>query len=328
MPKFPEKTLAYWLNNAVYGTHDFHGVTTKQFVAKVNEYMKDQDNKSPEEEAVRFYLLNHLVSVLRAKKHVLEPLDAFEDVVMEEYTSLLFGSGLRAVMYLIQICVQEARHGAQRSTFKGTLEEKGHSVQYPENCFEWYTGCEGVSQWKQSPPDVQLIDFCRFVPVCFSYGIFGSSFGGQPWANVAECLNGFVSGKYSVEVLMDTIWTLAHNTGPIFNKGYLYHHQDNDKLAKLLDVQRSGQMPALKSVGHFSSLSSSAVIKGLWDRVSEFADRYPEEVSTDFDYMALANSNPLGSWPELEEKLSSGSTGSFMVMPGVVVPIFSRKEAA
>jgi hypothetical protein len=44
-------------------------------------------------------------------------------------------------------------------------------------------------------------------------------------------------------MMVDTVWTLSHNNGPIFNKGQFYCHYNAALLVRILDVQRSGQVP-------------------------------------------------------------------------------------
>ena len=58
---------------------------------------------------------------------------------------------------------------------------------------------------------------------------------------MTDCLVRFVSGEFSAEMMLDTVWTLAHNGGPIFNKGQFYACTAN--ALRILDVQRSGQIP-------------------------------------------------------------------------------------
>ena len=53
-----------------------------------------------------------------------------------------------------------------------------------------------------------------------------------------------VNGTFSAEMMLDTVWTLCHNNGPIFNKGLMYSMY-SDQLVRILDVQRSGQVPEL-----------------------------------------------------------------------------------
>jgi hypothetical protein len=44
-------------------------------------------------------------------------------------------------------------------------------------------------------------------------------------------------------MFVDISWALAHNGGPIFNKGMFFSHPSNPDLYKVLDVQRAGLMP-------------------------------------------------------------------------------------
>ena len=59
---------------------------------------------------------------------------------------------------------------------------------------------------------------------------------------INDCLCRFVNGEFTAEMMLDTIWTLQHNGGCLFNKGFCYTHESST-LARILDVQRSGQIP-------------------------------------------------------------------------------------
>jgi len=73
-------------------------------------------------------------------------------------------------------------------------------------------------------------------------GSWPSSYGGPAWGGITDALVSMITGETSMEMLVDTGYTLAHNTAPIFNKGLnMYGHQDAHLLT-ILDVQRSGQM--------------------------------------------------------------------------------------
>ena len=78
----------------------------------------------------------------------------------------------------------------------------------------------------------------------FYKGGFGSSFGGPAWGEVAKTLRMFVGGEISLVLMADVGFALAHNNGPIFNKGRLYTGY-HDTFTLILDVQRAGQIPHL-----------------------------------------------------------------------------------
>ena len=48
---------------------------------------------------------------------------------------------------------------------------------------------------------------------------WNGGYGGKKWGIVTDCLVRFVFGEFYAEMMLDTVWTLSHNNGPIFNKG-------------------------------------------------------------------------------------------------------------
>ena len=74
-----------------------------------------------------------------------------------------------------------------------------------------------------------------------SPGCWSGGYGGPKWGAVAETLRKMVYGEISPEMFSDTGFTLAHNDGPIFNKGMLYHHQNNSVLYKFSTCSGRGR---------------------------------------------------------------------------------------
>ena len=71
-----------------------------------------------------------------------------------------------------------------------------------------------------------------------------------------------LTGTTSMEMLVDTGYTLAHNGGPIFNKGMMYTHYDSHFLT-ILDLQRAGQMLDLLTGTNLHVLSHT----GQWQPI-------------------------------------------------------------
>ena len=84
--------------------------------------------------------------------------------------------------------------------------------------------------------------FCEALAWQFYHCKWAGGYGGKKWGVVTDCLVRFVKGEFSAEMMMDTVWTLSHNSGPIFNKGQFYGMYGHN-LYRILDVQRSGQVP-------------------------------------------------------------------------------------
>jgi hypothetical protein len=70
----------------------------------------------------------------------------------------------------------------------------------------------------------------------FRKGGWGGAYGGAKWADIALVFKQYIDGTSSAMLAADRAWTLVHNTGPIFNKGFYFKLHDA-MLAKILDAQ-------------------------------------------------------------------------------------------
>lgn len=200
----------------------------------------------PEKDAVVFYMLHHAVNSLRMKFHPLEPLPESAMRVLDLYHAQMALRGTRMFYYLLLICVRESRHS---SGAKGSAE-KEMRAKYTDAVVNFHAEVEDMSEsaavahFQKKPPDVPLTLWVNFMSEHFRKYSYGHAFGGEKWGVIADVVRDFVEGKTSLAMLLDTSFTLAHNTSAIFDKGMLYEHYGSD-LQKILDVQHSGQIPQL-----------------------------------------------------------------------------------
>jgi hypothetical protein len=137
---------------------------------------------------------------------------------------------------------------------------------------------------------LSLGQLTRFLVDAFNtHGKWGSSYGGPKWGNVAECLRSYVFGETTAAVMLDTVWTLSHNGGPIFNKGFLYKCQVTDTLVEVLDIQRAGQIPALVMERNQATRSGKIVTPAIAKQAEFIADVIgaPFEAAAKVDWVAV-----------------------------------------
>jgi hypothetical protein len=199
---------------------------------------------NPMADAQAFYLMNHAVSLVRKRFHVYEPLGDFRPI-MDRYHWMMAPLSVRMFYYLLLICTRESRHaktGATSLPFSGAQAEHGDAIVSFWAKIQGAGSDGAVARLFDQPPATTLGLYCRFLSDVFYKANFSSSFGGPKWGAIADLLRDYVLGKLSAEMMMDTAFTLAHNTAPIFNKGMLFEDWDHE-LYKILDIQRSGQIP-------------------------------------------------------------------------------------
>lgn len=245
----PPDCLAYHLSRPLTQARSLATMACATAAAGVKQFMASDTEAStkPETSALQFYLLNHAAALIRKQRGPHEPLPEIEQRLVQRYYARNSLAAIRASYYLLLICTRESRH----LTNPGVLHPKLGKELGPEvvafNAKIKGTGSEVAYQtFLNQPPACPLGVYARALQYIFYQGKFNSGYGGPAWGKVADCLVNFVLGLYSPEMMLDTIWTLCHNNGPIFNKGMLYAgYASAQGVQKLLDVQRSGQVPEL-----------------------------------------------------------------------------------
>lgn len=250
-------------------------------VDQLNEYMSKEDSIvtvgaiqeptciNPELDAVMFYFMNHVVSLLRRKHHPLERLGGSYGC-MNMYHDMLAIKSTRMFYYLLLICTRESRHVKDKNTSPLFKELAGS---YGNACVKFHDTIRGTgsttaqNSLRVKPPNTSLGNYTRFLSTMFREGSFQSSYGGLAWAAVADVLRDYVTGVISAEIMLDTAFTLAHNNGPIFNKGMLFEGYTKH-IYEILDVQRSGQIPRMIANGE-TPWASVGSVKGCFAMCSD-----------------------------------------------------------
>ena len=122
---------------------------------------------------------------------------------------------------------------------------------------------------------------------------WSKGYGGKAWGRVADCLVKFVAGEFTAEMMLDTNWALAHNNGPIFNKGIFYQYH-TPMLKKILDIQRSGQIPEaiIEDNGHVSEY----VTPEIFDHASWLKTRFPASIGDYVDWYKVEHLGAVQSY--------------------------------
>jgi hypothetical protein len=250
MNVLPKDTIAYFSAAPQYHRYDLSDIPTSDFSAATKLYRTHCGMVVPTEEAISFYCLNHLTSLISKKFTVNEPLPKWASQVWDSYLTITVEQGLRLMHYVLSIAVREMRHlkiGKCSVAFWKKVDGEfgvNFSKFLKDICVAGES--EAVAHYMNKPPNVPIGKFIRGLVHVFNYkSLWDGGFGGPKWGEIAEACALFITGKTSMEVLCDTGYTLAHNNAPMFNKGMMYKNQDSSQLRTILDVQRSGQIPEL-----------------------------------------------------------------------------------
>jgi len=249
MKYLPSNTLAHFNAAPQVQRLDVSLLPTSVFSAATVKYRESCGQTLPNDDAITFYALNHVASLVRKSFTSNEPLPDWAQHIMAEYTTATMAQGKRMLHYILSITTREMRHLRAPHTsvtaWKAIEKAGGQAmVDFIKDVASNGDEETAVGKYMHYPPQVGVGAFTAGLAAAFRKGSFAGSFGGIPWAEVAEALSSMVHGTTSMEMLVDTGYTLAHNNGPIFNKGMMYLHH-TPLLLMILDVQRSGQMPDL-----------------------------------------------------------------------------------
>lgn len=238
----------------------------------------------PDEEAIMFYLINHAMSILRQRVAPMEPLGDLVEVV-KTYNDIVASRAVRMFFYLLLICTRESRHVHEDKSNK--LWVKIGSLFGPE-IPKFFSKVHGAGSTgaanalQNNPPETTLGNYTSYLSYLFHKGSFSSGYGGHAWGAVADVLREFSFGILSPEMMLDTAFTLAHNNGPIFNKGMMYD-QYSPEIYKILDVQRSGQIPQLVNEAKVDKTKTKQV-RDLYDMLRA---HFPEEMGGYVDWFKV-----------------------------------------
>ncbi len=256
MKYLPQDTLAYF--NAAPQNHlyDVSVFPTQVFSAATVKYRESCGEAAPNKQAITFYALFHCASLIRKQFTVHESLPDWARSVMQQYTTEAMAQGQRMLHYVLSITTREMRHlkvNSLQSSFWGEMEAKFGpvAVAFIKNLASDGDEFVAVGKYMDTPPDTTIGQYMGALAYAFhkagkngSNGWHGS-FGGDPWGDVTDAALAFLTGTTSLELFVDTGFTLAHNGGPIFNKGMMYSMYNLTPFMAILDVQRSGQIPEL-----------------------------------------------------------------------------------
>jgi len=265
-------------------------------VASMFKNFKETDqhsNTKPETEALYFYGLNHAVALIAARRAPLEPLPDDELKIVEQYYDLCSNKAVRAFYYLLIVCIREARHNQSKSqSYKQMADQFGVPV---ADFFLKGSGGEGDihQRFLNNTPFCTIGQLTGALQWQFYNSSWNGGYGGPKWGSIADCLHRFVTGEYSAEMMMDTIWTLQHNGGVLFNKGHVYGSETH-VLKRILDIQRSGQVPQAILFDYQVGNYAPSDLKNIMQFVRK---KFPDEIGMYVDWFVVEALGSVYTYP-------------------------------
>lgn len=296
---------------------------------------KGENNADPVEDALRFYTLNHLAMILRKEFTPHQKLPDWARAIMRDYLECVASQGSRMFKYVLLIITRESRHIHNKEhSFWGPFVEKYGAELKAFNEAIRNKGTDGTANYLIDNPPAALVGaHVEAIEYIFREGKFSGGYGGLPWAEIAKTLLMLLKGELTMETFLDTAYTLAHNGGPIFNKGMFYDHYDG-VIFKVLDVQRSGQMPQYVLEYHEHDGDLHDVLKHVKNLREAFPDALGHYVDW-FQVEALGSKNKYPGEKKKQQALHGGGEvtkngdkiiGQWQVYPGQSINVIERKK--
>ena len=239
-------TLRDHLNRPFTTARDMSNLDMANGLSKLKLLPELEFKKPPEAEAIDFYLGQHVMALIQQKFSPDSVLPKAEAEFVNDYYSCMNRSAIRMFYYLLCICTREARHNSGKVYAHIDLN-------YGAACRSFLVRIKGSNSSTAverlfsdgfSEVSATLGQWALTTQYVFYNGKFSSGYGGPAWGAIADVLVGFVFGKLSPVMMLDTAFTLAHNNGPIFNKGLVFQKYGSG-FKELLDIQAAGQIPNL-----------------------------------------------------------------------------------
>jgi hypothetical protein len=274
----------------------------------------DPEDRQPDELAIEFYMKNTAVARMMQDLDKNQPLSTGHEWLWDSYYDCMSAIGLRAFYYLIFICTRETRHASLTPEMKQLLIPYG-AVNFWQQHIKGSSSSTAPAFLQKHAPNISLLNYCEHMLIIFEKGNWGSAYGGPKWANVTRPLRDFAAGSITMEMLLDTVWTLAHNGGPIFNKGILFDMY-TPELIKILDVQRAGLIPNLVKFGGVHKITKA---HKKW--VDQACEILPNFADHPVDWSTVKKLGAVGSHPKTHASITPPKKKSAALTPKLVDPV-------
>lgn len=319
------KTLKDYRSIFLFNIESYSSLKLKDVSNYIKKHRKYLRLKSPEDTALDFYLLNHVIYNLHNNYSENQELPKKIQELMVHYVDRNLDILITSFLYLLCVCMKESRYIILDSSFvldkkddnpcdkngyfdikkfKGFKKEWNNCLDFTlflssKNEEEDYNGNDAILL--DNIPDTTIKNYFEFLNWLFSKkclwkgGFKERSYGGEAWANITKTPLSFLNGDITGETLIDTMWTLSHNSDIIFNKSVIFSYYE-DVLIDILNAQSLGLIPDLimfeKHKNNGSVYSKSRNSRKTLNIVKE---NMPEIFNTSFnnydDFMEYINAN-------------------------------------
>lgn len=240
MYDLPQQTLYSYLENPILDRLKFDQLPVSELVDAIKNFKKSSgSNICPEKDAIKFYLSNHALHLIKKKYNELEYLPKEVAKLVEDCSSITTDVSQRIFYHIASVghgmlWVSNAKGNSQYDYFESSYGSEFRKYLDEKN------SREDLSYIKKYNMSINV--FLNGISSVFSFGKIVA--WGKPYSMIIKVASHASQGRESLHIMADHAWSLCHNGGTILNKGIggLYNAA-TDYLFDILDVQDSGQIP-------------------------------------------------------------------------------------
>lgn len=267
MYDLPQNNLSFLENNPIYMRNNFSSLKINELIKEINFFKKKYGIKTPEEDAILFYLTNHAIHVIKKNYSYTNqeiPKEVKDFAIKCNNISTRISKALFFHVSLVG-------HGM---LWLPTLQQN----QLDYFIANYGNGFGDFLKKKQNFDDLGKINMSigQFLGGISSVFSFGKIIAwGKPYSNIINVIYKTSRGANSLHTAADHIWSLCHNGGTVLNKGIggIYSVSSN-YLFDILDVQDSGQIPQWLDNG---SPNKKYINNEITSLTKEFKKLFPAE---------------------------------------------------
>lgn len=105
----------------------------------------------------------------------------------------------------------------------------------------------------------------KYAAEIFRSSGWGSMYGGEPWANIADTLYYYETGEYPAWLFVDRCFTLQHNTSSVFNKAQFPVNKSGWDALHMTPVLNAHAESDWNTLGVCASDETLGLFKDMWD---------------------------------------------------------------
>lgn len=325
MYDLPNSTLSLHLNPPFQTPSVLSEVSLRDF-SKVILSFKNTPKPDPETAVLKFYFLNHVFHHITSQFHAHEelPSEVLELVEARTKNTAIISARVMSHTFLTLLYELNWLHSPPggRGKQSGDKFIDDMRARFGDAICDHFnrsgTGGFQMGIFKDfADLDVPVGDYVRAMYNIYTTSPHLNAIGkDKQWIAIAGVPLEFVSGRSSLEEVCDKAFSLFHWGGSIFNK-QIYYTENTNTMLHLLDVQDSGQIPALlnEAVKGKGKLKSSSGVQKFIDsdlqRWVQLAQKnFPDFMSTPLN-QSLVNAAKAKREKGLHATISQRNNGAW-----------------